>query len=232
MFGWFKKEPAVPPALQQKAEALFYKGINCAQNGDWVGAADCYEQSLSIQKDPGPLYNLSGIRANQVRFVEARELFLEGKELARKKNLFFAGSREEEARYDCVTGLYRDRRSRQEMVEDLRNRNYDYEYVAGRLIDVMLKGDREAEEYFFYDEIDSIKRYDARSDYPELVPLMDAISLQELARHLDTSMERMRKFDSMRYPMYAMLTVYDVPTMRTMRSSILLRLNRLNGYIL
>lgn len=206
------------------AERFFDEGMNYHREEKYTKALECWEKALELKRATGLLYNLAELKLARLECIEAEKLSKESIQMA-DANEDLSANYVQQEKLNFLTGEFYNKETREAFLSDLKNRNYNYEYIAKRIVESSIGTDEEYLLYLYFDEIDSIKKYEYPEDYPEIQFILEKYSDSYLEDKLKTSLRFMHEFDLKRMVLYRMLVVYDMPTLRKMRSQILINLH-------
>lgn len=224
-FDFFKTKPSVSPAQLAQAEDLFYQGVQLAglQKKTLEGLA-CYEKSLALNEDAACLMNIASIYRQQVRHVEAEELLRRAKRCPASKKRFDESVLDKQlAQVVEVTNIYHDLKKRSLLLDDLRK--HGHKYVAKEIYRGLLSCHREKFiRFFFYDEIDSILRFDYVEQYRNIQHLLRYYTTDSLAEHLRANLLFTAQYEVIRKSVYAFFNVYRRKDLCAIRGLLLLHI--------
>ena len=163
-----------------EAQRFFELGMAHARVFECDRAIDLYTKSFAIYPNPSPLINRANLLSKRLKFEAALQDLHQAHNIDAKQGVQFQNVIAKEIeRLVCYTGCIADRPS---FIKSLETTGVSY--VADRLIQVSFEiapaawdnatFPHENLDFFFFDELDNIKKFDNRSLYRNIQHELDA----------------------------------------------------------
>ncbi|GAA0569603.1 hypothetical protein GCM10009099_04150 [Caenispirillum bisanense] len=178
-----------------------------------------YTKSYETNPNPAPLINRAKLYRWRLLFAEAIRDLESAMQIDKQQGGEFSRVLRSELAECKALAEKRFNGKRDLFIADLREKGFDY--VAGRFADVIFKGDGQLAAYHMVNEVDNVKKFENRADFPAVKTLLNNwMKDQGVIDQVLADPELSERYQEKRIMFESMICVYDYPDMAKLRDEI------------